>query len=344
MPHSIKTAAIQMDATVAPLEERLKRADKLIVQAAESGAQLVLLPELFNSGYGYTDENFQRAEPLNGRTATWLKQTAATLHIHLAGSLMILEEGEIFNVLLLFAPDGKMWRYDKNYPWGWERGFFRGRANTTVADTDLGKIGMLICWDASHRNLWAQYAGKVDLMIVCSCPPEVSHPTFSFPNGDQVTFDDFGPLGQQIKGTGRKLFGDMINQQTGWLGVPAVCTVGTGHIKTPIPNGLMSVISYLPVAPKLIRHLRHGNGLKLECDFVQGCKIVDGNGLVLTELEQEEGEAFTAAEIKLNSERPKPNSPQPKSNLAKITYLSSDVILPLLMRPVYRRGLRQLSK
>ena len=149
---------------------------------------------------------------------------------------MLLDEDEVYNSLLLFAPDGQMWRYDKNYPWGWERGYFRGGQGITVAGTELGDIGMLICWDAGHPNLWRRYASQVDLMIVASCPPDVSNPTYHFPNGEQVTLAQLGPVGAVVKDTGRLVFGEMIDQQTAWLGVPAVCTVGSGHLQTAIPN------------------------------------------------------------------------------------------------------------
>lgn len=342
MAHTIKIAAIQMDASYAPTTERLQRAERLIRQVVPSGVDLVVLPELFNTGYGYTAENYQRAEPISGQTATWLKETANKYQIHLAGSLMLLDEPEIYNALLLFAPDGRMWRYDKNYPWGWERAYFRGRKGITVAKTDLGDIGLMICWDTAHCDLWRQYAGQVNLMVISSCPPDVTNPTFIFRNGDKVTFDDFGRVGRLLKNTGRLLFGEMVNQQTAWLGVPAVQTVGSGHIRTTIPNSLLSLISYLPVAPKLIKYLSQGNSVQLECGFVQGCKIVDGAGNVQTELEQAQGETFTIGEVIVPDRKTEPDRPQPKSLLPGISYLSSDIMLPLLMLPIYRQGVRQI--
>ncbi|MBN1218360.1 MAG: carbon-nitrogen hydrolase family protein [Anaerolineae bacterium] len=342
MPRTITIAAIQMDASPASPSQRLARAEGLVTDAADKGAQLVVLPELFNTGYTYADSNHRFAEPLNGPTVKWLRDMAAYLNIHLAGSLLLLDQTDVYNSLLLFSPDDRMWRYDKNYPWGWERGYFRPGRGVTIANTNLGRIGMLVCWDTAHLNLWRQYAGQIDLMLISSCPPDITNPTYHFPNGDQITFDQMGPLVAPLKNTGRRLFGDMINEQIAWLGVPAVNTVGCGHVETAIPNGFGSVLSMVPAAPWLIKYLPQANQMRLSCDVVQGCKVVDAGGQVLTELSQDEGEAFTIASVTLADQLPQPITPQPPSRLPFMGYLTSDIILPLLSTPIYRRGVRRV--
>jgi hypothetical protein len=341
MPRTITAAAIQMDANAAPTVDRLARADRLVTAAARAGARLVVLPELFNTGYAYADANHRLAETLDGPTATWMQATAARLDVHLAGSLMLLGQYDVYNGLLLFASDGRMWRYDKHYPWGWERGYFRAGHRVTVAETDLGHLGMMICWDVAHPKLWRRYAGRVDLMVISSCPPDATNPTFHFPNGGRVTFDDMGPAMASMKGTARLVFGDMINQQTAWLGVPTVNTAGSGCIRTAIPNGLATFLAFLPLAPWLVTYLLQAKGMRLSCDLVQGCKAVDAGGLVLAELTQKQGEAFTVAEVTLADERPYPRELQPLSPLPPLTYFISDVLLPSLTVPVYRNGLRR---
>jgi hypothetical protein len=258
MKRSVAVAAIQMNAAVAPLMDRLARAESLVTQAAASGAQLVVLPELFNLGYAYTDENFHRAERLDGPTALWMQKTAARLNVHLAGSLLLLDEDEIYNALLLLAPDGRMWRYDKHYPWAWERAYFRESDRITVAHTDLGDIGMMICWDTAHAELWRRYAGQVDLMLIASVPPDGGNPVYHFPDGARVTADAMGPLFRHMKDAAPQVFGATINQQTAWLGVPAVNTAGCGQITTAIPNGRATFLAILLLAPWLIKHLPTG--------------------------------------------------------------------------------------
>jgi hypothetical protein len=254
---------------------------------------------------------------------------------------MLLDGNEVYNSLLLCAPDGRYWRYDKNYPWGWERGYFREAHRITIAETDLGDFGMLICWDSAHPELWRQYAGQVDMMLISSCPPDVSNPTYHFPNGDQVTVAELGPIMQMTQGDGRRVFGDMLNQQTAWLGVPAVNTVGTGRIFTKLPAGRGALLSILPIAPHLARYLPLADEMHMSCDMVQGCKVVTADGTILTELSQAAGETFTMATITLADRKPIPHREQPKPTISPLSYLASDYILPLLTTPIYRKGLRR---
>lgn len=344
MPRTIRLAAVQMDASPAPTAARLARASRLVAAAAEAGAHLVALPELFNTGYAYAYANFRLAEPPDGLTTAWMKETAARLNVHLAGSLMVLGRGEIVNRLLLFAPDGRTWHYDKNHPWGWERAYFRPGHGVTVAETDLGHVGLMVCWDVAHPRLWNRYAGRVDLMIITSCPPDIGNPTFHFSSGNALTFDDMGPAMASLKGAGESVFGDMINEQAGWLGVPAVNTVGSGHVRTTIPNSLGTFLAFLPVAPWLVKYLPQAGRMEMACQLVQGCKVVNADGRVLAELTQAQGETFTVAEVTLASERPSPRGPQPPSRISWFATFISDVLLPSLAIPVYRRGLRRLLK
>ena len=342
MPRTITVAAIQMEAQSAPTSDRLARAEDLVIEAADKGAELVVLPELFNIGYAYTDSNYRRAEALSGPTVSWMRDTAAYLNIHLAGSLLLLDQTDVYNSLLLCAPNQQLWRYDKKYPWGWERAYFRAGHRITIAETDLGRIGLMICWDTGHPELWRQYAGQIDLMVISSCPPNMTNPTYIFPNGDAITFDQMGPVAASLKNLGRYVFGDMVNEQTAWLGVPAVNTVGIGQIETNIPNSLLSFLSILPTAPWLMKYLPQAARMRVACEMVPGCKIVSASGHVVTELKPGEGEAFTLAEVSLADRTPRPNRPQPPSRLPFLSYLLADTMLPLISVLPYRYGLRRV--
>lgn len=345
MPREITIAAVQMEADPAPLGVRLMRAERLVSAASQAGAQLVVLPELFNTGYSYQDANFTLAEDQDGPTLRWMRDTAHRLKVHLAGSLLLLDQSEIYNALLLFAPDGRMWRCDKQYPCGWERAYFhparQGLQDAQVAHTDLGDIGMFICWDMAHLKLWRQYAGKVDLLLTVSCPPDISDPIFQFNGSQVVTFDQLGPWFKSVKGSGEQLFGEMFNQQAAWLGVPAVSTSGSGKLTTQIPNSRAGMMGLLPFAPWLVRRLPEASQMELVCDFIPACKIVDAQGSVLVSRSQEEGEGYVLAPVCLSESKPVPQQPQPPSLVPRLAYIMSDVVNPALSRSTYRKGLRR---
>ena len=341
MSRTLNVAAIQLDITPAPLPDRLARAQRLIEQAAQAGAQLIVLPEVFNTGYRYVDENYQRAETADGPTITWMKALAAQLNIHLAGTLLLRDGMEIYNSLLLIAPSGRAWRYDKNYPWGWERAYFREGHGTTIAHTDVGDIGLMICWDCAHPALWQQYAGQIDLLLISSCPPDVANPTFEFPNGDCLTYDQMGPAFRSLKGGGDQVFGTGLNRRAAWLRAPTINTVGAGTFASAVPASLSTLLLMLPIAPRLIKYVPQASQMRISCAMTPGCKIVSATGELLSECAPTQGESFALAEVTLAAEHPQPIGLQPPRPVSWLAYFSSDVAIPRLMRRLYRRGVRQ---
>jgi Carbon-nitrogen hydrolase len=337
-----------MDATPAPLQERLARAEKIIAEATRAGAQLVVLPELFNIGYAYMEENFQRAESIDGTTATWMKDISAHFGIHLAGTFLLFEQGEIYNSMLLFSPSGEKWRYDKNFPWAWERGYFRERSGITIANTELGDLGLMICWDLGHLKLWKRYAGKVDMIVLASCPPDAPNGSFQLPNGENLAFDDLGSAMNSTKFAGIQFFGEMVNQQARWLGTPVVNSGANGRVQTPIPksNLLLKMLSMF--APRMNKMLPKSDSLRLSCGMIPSCKIVDGSGHILTERAQHQGEGFVLAEVTLADSKSMPTQAQPKIPLDRFTsqmaILNADVFIPWMMKSVYRYGIKTLKK
>lgn len=333
----LKVTATQMDAAPAPLEERLRRAEALVTRGVQEGSRIVVLPELFNLGYAYTPENYRRAEMADGRTVTWMRETAARYDVYLAGTLLVREQGEIFNRLLLVSPAGQTWHYDKTYPWGWERAYFRGVPGITVAETPLGRIGMLICWDVAHPALWRQYAGKVDWMLISSCPPDVSTARYHLPDGHTVTLQDLGALLKRVYNTGQYVFGENIRAQAAWLGVPAVFSTGCGQVETPLPNPRGSLLSLGSLRPGLWRHLRQADAIRMQADLVGGCRIFRGAESPL-EAAPEEGETALTGEIHLPETPPTPKGVQPRPGIPWMAYFSSDTLLPALTAGVYRRN------
>lgn len=333
MSHLI-VATVQMNAMPTSLDDRLARAEKLVQQAVTGGAKLVVLPELFNAGYSYTPVNYDYIEAPDGKTVTWMKAQASQYAIYLASSILIEEDGDIYNRAYLIAPDGRIWQYDKIYPFGWERAFFRENKNQviTVADTEFGKVGILICWDSAHADLWAQYAGKVNLMLIPSCPPDMHKPTLTFADGSMIQlYADDNHFAQQD-----------IHDQTAWLGVPTIHSSGAGHFSSTMPRPVLSLIGLLARNPRvLLKHICKANQAVLGATFTNYSKIVDATGQLVAQVDvaDEDGVAIATLEIPENLSNPIPS--QPPMRTKPFTFFIVDKVNVALVKGVYNRAMKR---
>ncbi len=331
MPKTLTLAAIRMDAAPAPTESRLARAEKLVAQAAAQGAQIAVLPEVFNTGYEYHDQNYALAEPIDGQTVSWMKSAARQRNLYLTGTLLLREPDGIYNAMLLVAPDGKTWRYDKTYPWCWERAYFRPRKHPiAAAETEFGKIGMMICWDSAHAGLWASYAGKVDLMLVSSCPPLEHKMTFKFPDGSSLQPTGLGPIMQAAYRNSEKIFGEYFLQQSAWLGVPAVNTTGGGQFKSTFPRPRLSFAVLLAVRPDLWKHVAKAEQIYGQAGYFDETFIANAQGQILNRT-QLAGDDVAVAQVELAGKTPVPHNPQPRNDLSPLTYRADEMVNALLV-------------
>jgi predicted amidohydrolase len=340
MSNKVKVAVVQMIAEPAPVADRLARAENLIAQAAQAGAQLVVLPEVFNTGYEYTDNNYRLAEPMDGQTATWMQKMAALYGVHLAGTFLRQQDSDIYNTCLLTAPNQQIWHYDKRYPWMWERAYFRPGNEITIADTDLGKIGMLICWDIAHPQLWQEYAGKVDLMLASSCPPAGQNMTLVFPNGRRVEFSELGLMIRLIKRNSDETFGAHLRRQSSNMNVPVLHTTGTGLFRSKLPSPGISLASFLMSAPHLWKYLSQAEHVFVESRYFNETYIADASGNVLTQV-QPEVESFALAEIEIPVTPPKPHEKQPAFGISILGYWS-DAFANWAVTPLYLKKTRRI--
>ncbi len=334
-PRKLKVATVQMDATPSPVDERLDRAERLVSEAVRGGAQLVVLPELFNTGYDYTPANYALSEEIDGRTVSWMRDMAADHQIYLAGTLMLRDVDEVYNSALLFAPDGQYWRYDKQFPFLWERAFFREGHGPTIAKTELGDIGMLICWDSAHPEAWKRYAGQVDMMLVMSSPPRIASGELVWPDGARMRFNTLG-LQSEYDFTGPDM-----NTRAAWMQVPVVHASASGAFKSPLPLAQISVGVPMLLRPSMWSRWKEADTALLECGYAPSTKIINEQGETIAHVEGD-GDGCTLAEITLADEKPKPERYQPPmQHTDTLTYLFADVVAPALLAPIYQRGVRR---
>ena len=187
---TLAVAAVQFCAEPCEIERNLQKMDALVAQAVAQGARLVLLPELAPGGYLLTEEIWKSAETMNGRSVSWLKAAAQKHGIYLGMSFLEAEGADFYNSFVLAAPNGDIaGRVRKNPPASAEAYFYRAGSDAHTIDTELGRIGVSICYEAIlHERLAEHHANRVDLVLV---PMSAGTPTRTFPlrRKDCIAFD-----------------------------------------------------------------------------------------------------------------------------------------------------------
>jgi predicted amidohydrolase len=168
----ITIACLQMASSPYDCEKNLEKATSMIHEAAENGANICILPEVFNPGYSLDDENFLKAETLEGPTITQFKQLAAELNIYITGGLGEITGKEYFNTMFFIGPGGLMATYHKKHVFSLENKYWKRGKNATIVNTEFGDIGLGICADMHYAKMWQEYAGKIDLALICSAWPD----------------------------------------------------------------------------------------------------------------------------------------------------------------------------
>ncbi|MEN3159067.1 amidohydrolase [Alkalimonas sp. NCh-2] len=81
--------------------------------AALSGQDLIVLPEMFTTGFSM--DSAAVAEPAGGESLNWLKQQAVLSGAALCGSVAVTEQGRYYNRLYFVTPEGQYFQYDKKH-------------------------------------------------------------------------------------------------------------------------------------------------------------------------------------------------------------------------------------
>ena len=152
----VKVAAIQLDCVADP-QANLAHAEKLVRKAADEGAKIILLPELFERPYFCQEQRYDYyayATPVMENPAVQrLSAVAKELAVVLPVSFYEKDGTRLFNSIAMLDADGSvMGVYRKTHipddHYYQEKFYFTpGNTGFKVWDTRYGKIGVGICWD-----------------------------------------------------------------------------------------------------------------------------------------------------------------------------------------------------
>jgi len=136
---TVRVAAIQMASENGNIEANLEKAEALVEQAADRGAQLVILPEFIPTGYIFTKAIWDSGEPKEGPTVQWMRKLSKKRGIYLGTSFLEAEGDDFYNTFLITKPDGsETGRVRKQTPAAFEAYFTTGESNTHTIETELG--------------------------------------------------------------------------------------------------------------------------------------------------------------------------------------------------------------
>ena len=187
----------------------------------QSGVELAVLPELFNTGYSLCPDYGPYSETAEGPTLSHLRQRSRQWRMGIAAGFVEREGRHLYDSLVFCSPDGDVHIYRKRNLVFWERFRFHPGRAPMVVSTPWGRVGFAICADMIYRKVWSDYRDRIDLAVVSAAWPD-------FADRDSGRrhwlFGHVGPLSGAIPA---KVAMD--------LGIPIVFANQCGETRTTIP-------------------------------------------------------------------------------------------------------------
>jgi predicted amidohydrolase len=250
----IKIATVQMKSLNNDYEGNLSRAEGHIKDAISREAKLILLPEFALVGYEFTDSIWKTAEPIKGRTYSWLKGLCERHDIYIGTCILENYEKDFYDTFILVGP-GKddLWVHRKIEPASYEAFFLKGAGmNPNVFDTPIGRIGVVICLDAIKTHTISSFIGaRLTILLMAYSWPDL--PSF-LPRKDREQWVE--------------AFASIPKAYAQHLHVPVVSSNKAGKFISPLP---------------LLK------GLKFEADFTCRSSIIDRDGNVVSSISKDAG-------------------------------------------------------
>jgi N-carbamoylputrescine amidase len=264
---TLRVAGVQVESRNLDVRGNLRRAEALVAVAAERGAELVLCPEFLAPGYVYDASLWDVAEARGGPTELWLARMAVQHRLYIGASYLEASADDFFNTFTLMRPDGTVaGRVHKESLPGFEGWFFRSCPGPKVIETELGRVGIGICWDTSTARFLRHVSQEqVDLLLMPHSAPRIT----------------VGPL-KLVGDNGRRMLRGVAGFYASALGVPTVMV-----------NKAAGQDSWSPApCTPWVRFRFHYLGQSTICN---------ADGDVCDQLEEQEGIVF--AEVVLDAER-----------------------------------------
>lgn len=151
MGNVVKVAGVQMEPKILDKEKNLSKGLERIETAAKEGARLIVLPECALTGYCFSsmEEALPVCEPIPGPSTQRILDRCREFNVYVVVGLLEKDGDKYYNTAALLGPGGVVGKHRKLHLiyLGIDRFVNHGNIPPTVFDTDVGRIGMLICYD-----------------------------------------------------------------------------------------------------------------------------------------------------------------------------------------------------
>ena len=164
---TLVVAGVQADLAWEDRRANHAMARREVARAAAAGARLVVLPEMWPSGFSM--DTAVTAEGPDGPSATLMADLAGQHEAWVAGSFACRQgDDRPTNRLLLAGPDGSTVHYDKVHPFSYagEHEHFAAGRHGVVAEVDGVRLGLAVCYDLRFANLFWDLGPSVDAFVV----------------------------------------------------------------------------------------------------------------------------------------------------------------------------------
>ncbi len=170
----MKVAAIQHDIAWEDPEKTFAHVAPMIADAAASGARLVVLSEMYSTGFSMATDRI--SEPVDGASTQFLVEQAHDHGVWICGSIPERPpENELpYNRFVLAAPDGALHRYAKIHPFTYAREHERFAAGDDwlTVDVEGVRCSAFVCYDLRFADEFWALAHDTDCYVVVANWPQ----------------------------------------------------------------------------------------------------------------------------------------------------------------------------
>ncbi len=173
----MKIASIQLNISWENKQENLIKAERFIETAKNDNCDLIVFPEMFNTGFSMDVGKI--AEQPNSDTTRALCELAKKYRINLIAGYAEKDNSKGKNVALIIGREGNVnARYVKNHPFSFakEHESFLPGNEQVVFEVDGIKSSIFICYDLRFPELFRKVAKDIKIIFVIANWPEVRQP------------------------------------------------------------------------------------------------------------------------------------------------------------------------